>query len=237
LAEEMLAVRAGRAKNVLAGPLNALLKKLSPKAAGVAAGEIPEETRRELMRPPAFAVFPKEMRAEMIRGKKQTTLIWYTRLDNAKEAAKFVAEVARLKKMGIDELKETQMKLPPGLPIPAKTFEELIKLLESIKSEAKGSKVQGSLTLPAESIRILGTLGMVGAVPAPAPPPKVKIEKRDTTKKKAPNSSALPFPQRGLAWAAPPAELTRPRQAIACLHEYAARRGAELSASYQPQAH
>jgi hypothetical protein len=224
--EEMLAVRSGKVKSVMTGPLGDSLTKFSPYASGVAVGELPEEMRRELTRgPQAFSVFPKTVFAEMLRKKDRLYLHWKTSLDNAEDAKRFVDDVARLKQVGIDGLKQAQQNLPPGLPLPPKTFEHATKLLQSIKTEAKGSAVSGSITIPADALNILGAgVGAWGFADSPAPPAKIEIKEKIDIKKiekeapPPPKGSSLRGPGRPLAWGRP-AELTPARPAIAFLHE------------------
>jgi hypothetical protein len=222
--DEVLAVRAGRAKNVLSGPLGASLKKLSPRANAVAAGELPDELRNGLMQPPGFTVFPSRVLAEMIRNKNSAKVRWEGKLKDADDAKAFVADVDRLKKMGIEGLKEAKQKLPPGLPLPPKTFEILTKVLESVKAEARGAEAHGTVTVPVEALKLITTFGALGAaappaVPAPPiPPPKVEA-------KPLKKGASLRVPGRDAARAAlcPGPVLTRPGPAIPCLHEYADR--------------
>jgi hypothetical protein len=228
--EEMLAVRAGKEKSVVTGPLAESLKKISPKAVAMAIGELPEEMRAGLTQgPQAFRVFPKTVFAQMLRKKDSLYVHWKSSLDNADDAKRFVEDVARLKKLGIDEIKQAQKNLPPGLPIPPKTFENLTKILESVKAEAKDTAVSGSITVPADAFNLGGMMGGfwmgAGAAPPP-PPPKIEIKKPVETKKEAPpeKGSGLRRPARPLAQA--PAALTMPPAVIACLHERTERRRA-----------
>jgi hypothetical protein len=231
LVDQVLAVRAGRQKNALSGPLGKLLQKLSPRASAVAAGELPNEMRNGLMQPPGFSVFPTTVLAELVRDKRGARLRWEGKLDNADDAKAFVADVDRLKKMGLEGLKTARQNMPPGLPVPPGTFKMMTKVLESVKAQAKGPEVHGSMTIPAEAFKLLTNLGAVGVVGgAAAPPAKAKAveeapkpAKKGETKKAPPpeKGSALRAPGRDLARARP--ALTRPRPAIACLHEYAAR--------------
>jgi hypothetical protein len=179
--EQMLAVRSGKEKSVLTGPLAPSLKKLSPQASGIFAGELTEDMRQSLMRGPnAFRVFPKAALAEALRSKGNTELrLLQATLNNEADAKQFVEDTERLKKMGIDSIKELQQNLPPGLPIPRKTFEQVTKLLESIKVEAKGSEVHGKATIGAEALSLFPSLMIFGGGGRAAPGGEA-IEKKAT---------------------------------------------------------
>jgi hypothetical protein len=235
--EQVLAIRAGRAKNMLGGKLDSLLKKTSPQSSTIAVGEIPNEVRTAFTRgPEAFRVFPKTVVAELVRKKATIEGKLQGIMDNADDAKNFGEDAERLRKKGIQELKNAAQNVPPFLPIPPKTFEQLAKVLETLKVEAKGTSVHARMTIPEETLKALasiGGLGFGGAVPVPPPPPpKIEIKEKDTEKKPAPlekkgeKGARLGVSSRYLALAAfgigP--ELTAVRPTIACLHDYADRR-------------
>jgi hypothetical protein len=208
--EEMLAVRGGKEKGVLDGTLAASLKKLSPKANGIYAGTFPGEMVRDFTRGPnAFRAFPKSAVADLTRTKDELHVrLHQAPLGSEEEAKGFVEDVERLKKMGIEGIKEAKQKLkqaPPPFPIPPKALDGIIATLESIKVEARGSAVQGKAAVPRETITLLpmmiiGLHGRAGPEfkgagkeikEAPTPPPG-----KNTEPKKKINPGDLPPPPR-----------------------------------------
>jgi hypothetical protein len=196
IVEEVLAVRAGRQKSVLATPLADGLKKFSPTARGIAVGELPDELRRSFTRGPgSFRVFPKTISAEMTGGKGTSELRLQARLDNGEDATQFRDDVLRLKDGGIEFLKTAKQKIPANSPVSAKDLAGLIRTLEGIKVQAKGATVFGSVTVLPDSVRSLGLSLLLlrsrpiaeGVDPVPeATEIKEEPVKKKETKKEAP---------------------------------------------------
>jgi hypothetical protein len=209
LVEEMLAVRGGKEKSVLDGPLAAALKKLSPKANGIYAGEFPEDMAKGFTRgPQAFRAFPKSAVAELTRVKDELHLrLLHAPLGSEEEAKGFVEDVERLKTLGIAGIKEAKQKLkqaPPPIPIPPNALDEITATLESIKVEAKGSAVSGKATVSRGTVSLAPMMMLfVGAranaefkevgkeIKEAPPPPGKNIEP-----KKKVNPGDLPPPPR-----------------------------------------
>jgi hypothetical protein len=239
---QVLAVRAGREKNMLGGKLDPFLKKTSPQASAIVVGELPSEVRTGFTRgPEAFKVFPKIVVAEVLRNKGVVEAKFQGTLDSADDAKQFTEDAERLRKMAIVELNNVAKNVPPFLPIPPKTFEQMAEVLKSVKVQAKGATVSGRMTIPEETIKALSNVGglafgFVGAAGAPPPPPPPKIEIKDkeskpekkpaSTEKKPDQGSSLRVSRPVLAQAGfqPGRELTPLWPAIACLHDYADRR-------------
>jgi hypothetical protein len=221
--EEVLAVRAGREKNALAGPLADSLKKVSARANGVVVGELPEGVRREFTRgPEGLRVFPKKVIAELVHhkgGNLQARLVEGT-FDSADEAKTFTEDVARLKAKGLETLKGLQQKPPPGLPVDAKGLGQLAKVLESLQAEAREATAHGSVTFSAEAVKTLilsaGVARMFGGGAAPPPPPPPP----PGAKKSVPKQQTRLLTPAEPAWAA--AALTLPAAPLPCLHEHSA---------------
>jgi hypothetical protein len=240
LVEQMLAVRAGKEKNVLSSPLEKLLKKTSTRATAIVAGELTNEMRFSFMHgPEAFRAFPKTLLGELLRTKDGLQARFQGTLETAAESKQFVDDVARLKKLTKEGLKKFSQNVPPGFPVPPKTFEHLDKMLDSIKAQAKGESVSVHMSVPADLFKAMinfgagvWALGPAAGPAQPAPAVKTPVDtKTDVNKKieekkesRPKKGASLRLPGRALAFAVPARpELTRPRPAITCLHEYAER--------------
>jgi hypothetical protein len=150
--EEMLDVVRGKAGNVLEGPLAAKLKLASPKAGGLIAGTIPESLHKNFVNgPDAIKNFPREILVEMNQQDGALQFKAQAELPNAEDAKAFVTGAEALVKKGMDELKKNPM-LPPNFPNPDKLIKGATDTLKSIKVEAKGKNITGSMTLSKEVI-------------------------------------------------------------------------------------
>jgi hypothetical protein len=168
LVEEMLAVRAGKGDSALTGKLAGELKKLPAKAAAVAAGELPEPMRENFTRM-GLAGVPTAFRASLERSKAGATLHWEGRCADADAAAKFNEELGRIRKLGLEFLKEKKE---------LQSAASLTRALESIKTEVKGTRVTGTVTVPREALQALPALLPRGAESGPLQGGK-KIEEKD----------------------------------------------------------
>ncbi len=219
--DEILDVRAGKKMSLLTGPLAKTLKSVSAKAQGIGVGEIPRELREELSRRP-FQVVPKTILAQVQMAGTKINLSLQAELDNAKDAKTFAEDVEKLKKMGLDALKNPPP-LPANLPLPAKFYDHCRDALKSLKVEAQGNSatVTGSVSSELAGPGLLGPVFIFGAVAQPAPkiqaaPVPVQVDKKPPGIKKPKKSSRLSFPEnnRSLFLATP--QLTISPEVVIC---------------------
>jgi hypothetical protein len=145
LVDKVLAVRAGKQGSVLKGNLKDALGKLSDKASGLMAGDLPDELRRDVMRG-FLGTFPRSIRGEMFRTKDGMDLHLTGTLGSADDAKAFTQGVTALKQSGLQGLNN------PPREIPAEAIAALRKTLESLQVVAKESTVEVRILVPMDAV-------------------------------------------------------------------------------------
>jgi hypothetical protein len=164
----MLAVRAGKSKGVMDGPLAKSLKTVEAADDGFVVGKLPPEVRAALTRgPDAFRALPDDFFLKIERRKAGLKLRLNATTSDAGQAAMFVEDVNRLRKKGLEGLKNAPDEVRQRLG--TKGVADLTKLLEGIEVRAKGSAVQGAMAVPPGAVRVLLLLGS-GRATWEAPP-------------------------------------------------------------------
>ena len=169
---QMLAIRAGKEKSVLDGPLAKSLKTVAARDAAFVVGGLPPEVRADLTRGPnAFRVVPDSFFLKAERGKGGLKLRLEAAMGSAKEAKLFVEDVGRMKRTGLEGLR----KLPDEARrlLSAGGVEPLAKALESVNVRADGDTVRGGMDVSPEAVRVLIVLtGTPRAMRARPPEPE-----------------------------------------------------------------
>jgi hypothetical protein len=151
--QEMLEIRAGKKKGLVAGPLSDELTTIPGTTSGLIMGELPEDMRKDLARGSPFKVFPASGAMYVVKG-KDLAFRFRGNLASPGDAKSFCASVAQLKQMGIDGLKN----LPANFKIKPKTVETLTKTIEGIKAEPKEATVSGGLDVSTPALEALNEL-------------------------------------------------------------------------------
>lgn len=188
IVEEVLDVHRGKVPSVLEGPLAAKLKTVSPTAVGMIVGNVPQSMHKEMTRDmpagPGYKAFPKEVVIEMNYKGKDLQVKLQTELKDAEEAKSFVATTNALVQLGLVQL-QNPPPFPPNFPNTDKLLKGATDLLKSIKVDAKGKDISGSLTVGPELIQ--SYMGMAlflvaelrgAAAPLPPPPAPPAVEKK-----------------------------------------------------------
>jgi hypothetical protein len=124
---------------------------------------------------PAFKAFPRDVAIEMKYEGGNLKFQMQTGMDNEADATGFVDSANDLIKKGLDELKNPPP-FPPNIPNPDKLIKGATEMLKSIKVEAKGKAVNGSMTINQDLINGyfnmgLALIGQLGFQQPPAPRP------------------------------------------------------------------
>ena len=126
-------------------------------------GLVPEEIRKNAIQgppgTPVFKSFPKEFAIEMKIQDGNLKFQADATLDKAEDAKEFVASADALVKKGLDELKNPPP-FPPNVPNVDKLMKGATDLLKSIKLEAKGKELSGSMTISQDLINAYLGMGM-----------------------------------------------------------------------------
>jgi hypothetical protein len=176
--QQLLAVRAGKDKSVLEGALQDRLPKLAPAAVGLLVGDLPEEAR--LLFKQAELDPPKSIRVEVGRAKGGVDARFQAVFENAEAATSFAKSAAGLRRLGLHLLKKTQADIKDDMPVPRSMVASLQKALESVRLQADGAAIKGTMSVPAETLwgglwlqlRFMGAVGEPPLRPDVAPEPK-----------------------------------------------------------------
>jgi len=182
--EEALDVQAGKKDSILKGRYADKLKQVPPGAVGVIMGDVPEYLRQEFVRggSPLKAI-PKSIAAFMTRT-KTIKIDCHATMADADDAKAFAENVAELKKMAMDNLKQ----LPAQFKLTLEQIKVLTKALEGIKVQAKDDKVTGGVEFTQKMVAVAQDVAQKGmellleSTPASRPIPKPK-ETKEVEKK------------------------------------------------------
>ncbi len=155
LAEEMLAVRAGKQRSVLAGPLKARLKKVPARAFACVVGDLPDSMRKELGSMPLGGMplggsVPLGVDAYVEKVPAGYDASATATMANAANAQTAVMAIAKLRQQGINALQQ-QLKQPnanPRLPVNA-----LINLMQSLQMQSEGAELRLRLLVPRDILQ------------------------------------------------------------------------------------
>lgn len=183
--DEMLEVQRGKQPSVLTGPLAEKLKKISPTAAGMVIGQVPENMGKSFTGgggpPIGFRTFPKDVVIEMNFKGNELKLQLQSEMANANDAKNFADDTNNLVQLGLAAM-QNPPPFPPNFPNPAKMLKGATDLLKSIKIETKGQSLTGSMAIGKDLIDSYVDFGMaffgLRGFGGPLPPPQPKIEKK-----------------------------------------------------------
>jgi hypothetical protein len=148
LISAMLDARAGKIKNVTAGPFAEILKKVENNARGLLVADVPEGLRAELGRSLPAAPIPRRVIVQTTRGKALAVRL-EAMMKDADEAVAAAKILEDWKAQGLRALKA----LPPEVKVPKPLVDVGRQALEGVKLEAMGSAVTVSTQVPSEAIR------------------------------------------------------------------------------------
>jgi hypothetical protein len=186
--QEMLDARARKRPSVVAGPLAARLKKASPQAFILAAGDLTKELGLGPIGAPGVdgkGVLPKTVLVEVVRKAAGVDLVVDAVTANADDAERLSNEASKVLREAVENIQKEMNNKPD---VPKKAVELVTKTLESVKVKAKGTSLRISVHVSNEVMKavpdLLGKLGALpggpqpefekgpgGVQPVPPPPP------------------------------------------------------------------
>lgn len=169
LIDEVLEVRAGKKKSLLSGRLADLVKLASKDPHGLVVADWPEEVHTQFQQNGGvLTLLPRRMLLELT-GDKGRTLRGRGVFERPEDAKMFAESVDKLRKQGVDRLKELTDDDLKQLRLTKETVAVLKKTLEGAKLEADGKGVTGSADVPGELPKMFLELLQTGRR-APLPP-------------------------------------------------------------------
>jgi hypothetical protein len=164
LLNKVLELRNGKEKHAGEGFLKNELAKLPEKACGLFVGSLPAEAAVGAPFP-----LPVMISAHILRTRDALDVNFSGAMANEADAKQFVEEVAKVRKQGIDGLKQLQN---APAPIPGLQIPMMMQMLESMQVEAQGSNAKMRMLVPDD---MLGAGAMLfGWVARPVAPPAAK---------------------------------------------------------------
>jgi hypothetical protein len=146
--DAVLAVRAGKAKSMVNGPLADEMKLVPDNARAALAVTLTDVMRQELSRGESpFKAAPQKVLVYAIRG-ASLSLAALAAMKDAAEAKAFAEALDGLRKQGIKALE----KPPPGANIPKEIVGMLKETLSGITFEVQGDTVKARAVLPSEKV-------------------------------------------------------------------------------------
>jgi hypothetical protein len=169
--DEVLAIKAGKKKGLLEGPLTDLLRQAPDNARALFTGELPEGFRKEMIgKGSPLRAAPKSFLFHGTGDDKLTLTLGCT-LKDKDEAEAFAESMLGLKQMALKGLDN----VPAEVQIPPEMVKRLKQTLQGAKVSAEGSSVTGKVTV--DSAEVLGDvlkLLLFRAEKRPALPEKPK---------------------------------------------------------------
>lgn len=165
LLNKVLELRTGKEKHAGEGFLKNEIAKVPDKACGLMVGSLPADAS-------AGAPFPLPVmiNAHILRTRDALDVNFNGAMANEADAKQFVGEVAKVRKQGIDGLKQLQN---APAPIPGLQIPTMMQMLESMQVEAQGSNAKMRMLVPDDMLGAGAMLfGWVARPVAPPPPPK-----------------------------------------------------------------
>ncbi len=175
LIDGVFAVKSGKKKSLVDGPLAAVLRDVPDNARVLFAGELPESFRKQMTgRGSPLRAAPKSF-VFHAAGEDKVTVTLSGTLKDKDEADAFAESIVGLKQMALKELDN----VPPGNKVPKELLDRARKTLQGAKVAAEGSTVTGKVTV--DSLEIVGdvlkflfgyTAPALPELPGPPPEPE-----------------------------------------------------------------
>jgi hypothetical protein len=168
---EMLEVRGGQQRSIVAGPLGARLKKVHPQTFILTIGDISKDFGLGPMRVPGIdgeVALPKSVVAEVSRKAAGLDVTVEALMQNETDAERMREATQRTLREAIEDIRREAKRKPD---VPQDLIELFTKTLESVKTSAKGSTVIGSVHISNAVMKAVpNMLDRLGAVPGGVQP-------------------------------------------------------------------
>lgn len=132
------------------GPLAGLLNDVPARASGLALGDLPASLRQELAGTSVLPTIPRRVAADLVKG-RGLTFRFRAEFDLADEAKAFAETATALIKQAVALLQN----LPPDIKVKPGSLRQITRALESIRPEASGTAVTGTLRLSPPTLAIV----------------------------------------------------------------------------------
>jgi hypothetical protein len=190
---EMLEVRAGKQRSVLAGPLAARLKKANPQTFILMAGDISKDLGLGPFRAPGVegeVALPKALVMEVTRKAAGLDLGVEAVMENETDAQRLADAAQKTLREGIEDIKREVKRKPD---VPKEAVDLVVKVLESVKTTAKGSSLNISVHISNDVMKAVpDLLSKLGAIPGGPQPEFKEPPKEELKKDQAPERGGAP---------------------------------------------